>query len=353
MLACGVCGTELHGRPASRRIADPDWVALEPKPRLRYADDTPEAIVAPDALVPFAVERATARRLLRDWARRRPFAPRELRRIDESTTFRAAFVPHWVWQARTRSRFKAARGEHYWMRVGAAGGKGSRVRALRWRPAAGTVDRDFTGVAIPATVRLEGRMLADLMRDWRLGNALPFRMEQLDGCWVQRYDLEPEVGLELAKARMAAAVEREVRIRVGGDEQHVPSIDTAYAGLGYRLVLLPVWLASYAHRGRRRMVAVHGESGRVLGERPWSAVKLGIGIFLMLAVSGLILYFSRLSAFGAPNSQRVRTGRGYRVEMNYRRKRATAPANRACTPRKRASHPRLRRRTPLEFRERQ
>ncbi|MEU6248250.1 hypothetical protein [Glycomyces sp. NPDC047010] len=291
VLACDACGTSLHGRPAARRLVDPDWAALAPKAKARYADDTPEPITVPDALVPFRIERATARRLLRDRARRRWLAPRAFRRVDESESFRAAYLPHWVWGAWTRSRYRAARGDYEWSQAGRAGAeRGSRVRGVRWSPAAGTVDRSFTDVAVAATVRVDARMLEDLARDWTLGDAVAFDPGLLEGRWVQRYDLEPEVGLELAKARMAAAVEREVRGLVGGDAQHVPVIDTSYAGLGYRLVLLPVWLASYPHRGRRRMVAVHGETGRVVADRPWSGPKLGIAFMLAAAVAGVILY---------------------------------------------------------------
>jgi hypothetical protein len=332
--ACGVCGTEERSRPSSRRLVDPDWAALAPKAKLRYADDTPMPISAPDALVPFRVERARARLLLREWARRRWFAPREFRRIDESASFRGAFLPYWVWQARTRSSFRAARGDRYWARAG-----GNRVRAIRWRPAAGTVERRFAEVAVAATVRLEGRALADLMRDWRLAGAVPFTPELLAGYWVQRYDLEPEVGLELAKARMAAEVEREVRERVGGDDQYVARIDTAYAGLAYQLVLLPVWLVSYAHRGRRRMVAVHGESGRVVGERPWSAAKLLFAALLMLTMAGVILYFGRLSVScrppGPPDGIRI----VYAMDMLYGLVSATLQVNRACSPQMRPAHP--------------
>ncbi|MFG3338782.1 hypothetical protein [Glycomyces sp. NPDC048151] len=290
VLSCGACGTELHGRPAVKRLVDPDWTALPPKATLRYADDTPLPLTAPEGIVPFRVERATARRLLRDWARRGHLAPRDFRKIDESESFRGAYLPFWVWEARTSSRYKAARGEYEW----AKGGSG-RVRGVRWFPAAGRVDRDFAAVPVAATVRLEGTALADLLRDWSLGDAVAFAPEMLEGYWTQGFDLEPEVGLELAKARMAAEVEREVRARVGGDEQHVPSIETVYAGLAYRLVLLPVWLVSYAHRGRRRMVAVHGETGRVVGERPLSGLKLAFATVLMLGVAGAILYFGLLS----------------------------------------------------------
>jgi hypothetical protein len=289
VLACESCGTELYGRPAARRLVDPDWTALAPKAKARYADDTPEPITVPDALVPFRVERATARRLLRERARRRWFAPRAFRRVDESESFRAAYLPHWVWGAWTRSRYRAARGDFHWSRAGERT-QGIRVRGVRWRPAAGTVDRTFADVVVPATVRLDARMLADLLRDWDLGAAAAFDPALLEGRWVQRYDLEPEVGLELAKARMAAEVEREVRALVGGDAQHVPVIETAYAGLGYRLVLLPVYLASYPHRGRRRMVAVHGETGRVVADRPWSGTKLGIALTLAAVVAGVTLY---------------------------------------------------------------
>lgn len=288
VLACDSCGTRVHGRPASRRLQDPDWVALPPKAKLRYADDTAEMLVAPDALVPFRIERATARRLLRDWAREHWFTPRAFRRIDESESFRGAFLPFWVWEGRTRSRYKAARGEYYWSQAG-----GGRVRGVRWLPATGRADRDFAAVPVAGTARLEGQAVADLLRDWTIDDAVPFEPRMLDGYWVQRYDLEPEVGLELAKARMAAAVEKTVRRCVGGDEQHVSTIETVYSGLAYRLVLLPVWLVSHPHRGRRRMVAVHGESGRVVGKRPWSVAKLLFTAVLTLGVAGAILFFGR------------------------------------------------------------
>ncbi|GLI41490.1 hypothetical protein GALLR39Z86_13400 [Glycomyces algeriensis] len=327
VVACDACGTELHGRPASRRLVDPDWTALAPKPRLRYADDTPAELTAPEAIVPFRVDRARARHLLRAWARRPWFTPREFRKIDESSSFRGAYLPFWVWRARTRSRYRAARGDYQW-----AKGGGGRVRGLRWAPAAGVVDRDFAAVPVAATVRLEGTALADLLRDWRLDAAVGFEPGMLDGYWTQGYDLEPEVGLELAKARMAAEVEREVRARVGGDEQHVPSIETAYAELGYRLVLLPAWLVSYPHRGRRRMVAVHGETGRVVGERPLSAAKLVAATVLALAVAGAILYFCFLSLFSC--LARLPNGRGsmYAMLMLYGSWNATRRLSCACTP---------------------
>jgi LCP family protein required for cell wall assembly len=339
VLDCDVCGTRLHGRPATPRFQDPDWVALAPKAKLRYADDTAEALTAPDALVPFRIERSTARRLLREWARRSWFAPRAFRRIDESESFRGAFLPYWVWEAHTRSHYKAARGDYQWSQT-----KGGRVRGVRWIPASGGVDREFRAVAVAGSSRLEARALAQLMRDWRLGGALPFAPEMLDGYWVQRYDLEPEEGLELAKARMAAAVEREVRRRVGGDQQHIPVIETAYAGLAYRLVLLPVWLVSYPHQGRRRMVAVHGETGRVVGERPWSTTKLLFIAALLVSVAGAIVYFCRLSVSSCLATAVNGRGLVYVKCMLYGSRNAAAGLR--VFPSERASLPRLRRRTP-------
>jgi hypothetical protein len=334
VLACDACGTELHGRPASRRLVDPDWIALAPKAKLRYADDTPQELTAPEAIVPFRVERATARRLLRGWARRRWFTPRSFRRIDESESFRGAYLPFWVWEARTRSRYKAARGDYQW-----AQGGGGRVRGVRWSPAAGVVDRDFPSVPVAATVRLEGTALADLLRDWSLEAAVRFEPGMLEGYWTQSYDLEPEVGLELAKARMAAEVEQEVRARVGGDEQHVPVIETAYAGLAYRLVLLPVWLVSHPHRGRRRMVAVHGETGRVVGERPWSGAKLLAATVLTLTVAGAILYFSFLSLSSWPTWLPDGGGIAHPMYMLYGSWNATRQLSCACIPQSASASP--------------
>ena len=56
-------------------------------------------------------------------------------------------------------------------------------------------------------------------------------------------------------------------------------------------MLLPVWLAAYKYRGKTYRFVVNGQTGRVQGERPWSAWKIAIAVVLGLIVAGTAGYF--------------------------------------------------------------
>ncbi|WP_051326164.1 hypothetical protein [Glycomyces tenuis] len=272
LLACPYCGTEQHMR-RGRRLVDRDWAALEAEAR------RPQELV-----VPFAVDREGARLALRAWARGRRFAPRRLRRLDRAETLTSVYLPHWMWGARTCSHYTGGRGRHHW----SVDGRGNRFRRTSWDPVRGTVSRSFAEVAVPATRSVPGRLLWGLAA----GPAVPSRPELLAGHRVADCDVDPATGLAEAKLKMDELVRREVRRDIGGDAQRVRAVDTEYADLNCRLLLLPVWSVEYTAGGRPRQVLVDGRTGAVSGVRSWSAWKLGFVLalpFIVTAVASVIL----------------------------------------------------------------
>ena len=75
-------------------------------------------------------------------------------------------------------------------------------------------------------------------------------------------------------------------------EQRVHSINTTVSDVTFKHVLLPVWLAAYKYRGKTYRFVVNGQSGKVQGERPWSAWKIAFAVVLGLIVAGGIGYLS-------------------------------------------------------------
>ena len=66
--------------------------------------------------------------------------------------------------------------------------------------------------------------------------------------------------------------------------------DTDVRDVHFKHVLLPVWLAAYKFRGQTYRFVVNGRTGRVQGERPWSAVKILIAVVLGLILATAIGY---------------------------------------------------------------
>jgi hypothetical protein len=62
-------------------------------------------------------------------------------------------------------------------------------------------------------------------------------------------------------------------------------VDTAYRGITYKHILLPLWLSSYRYGNKTYSFQVNGQSGAVAGARPYSFWKI---FFLALAVAAAV-----------------------------------------------------------------
>ena len=85
---------------------------------------------------------------------------------------------------------------------------------------------------------------------------------------------------------MAVTIERDICRDIGGDHQRISAVDTRYDHIRFKHILLPVWLSAFRFRDRTYRFVVNGRSGKVQGERPYSAWKITFTIVLALALAG-------------------------------------------------------------------
>jgi len=251
--------------------------------------------IAPEAILPFEVDHSGVRTALRRWVSSRWFAPSSLKKVAEAETLKGTYLPHWTYDAKTVSEYTGQRGEYYWVTEtytetvnGQAQTRTRQVRRTHWYPASGEVRRDFDDVLVVATQRLTGNQV-ERLDPWPLTQAVPYQPDYLAGYHTLRYDVEPEAGLDTAKARMAPIIREDCRRDIGGDEQQVSSVDTGYFDVAFKLMLLPVWIACYLHGGRTWQVLVNGRTSEVIGQRPYSAGKIVAAVLAAVAALALII----------------------------------------------------------------
>lgn len=290
---CGNCGATTHSDALATRC---QFCAAP-----MVAPVTGGEMIAPEAVLPFGVDRNGMREALRAWAGSRWFAPGSLKKVTEAEQVTGTYLPHWTYDSKTVSDYVGERGEHYWVTEtytetvnGETQTRTRQVRKTRWYPASGTVHHDFDDVLVPGTGRVAPKQLEKL-EPWPLPEAVPYQPDFLAGYQALRYDVEPETGLEGAKQKMAGVIEGDCRGDIGGDEQRVHEVHTQYHDVTYKLLLLPVWLACYLHAGRTFQVLVNARTGEVIGERPYSKAKIFAAIVAVLAVIAAIVLVIQLA----------------------------------------------------------
>jgi predicted RNA-binding Zn-ribbon protein involved in translation (DUF1610 family) len=257
--------------------------------------------IKPRALLPFALDESQARKAMTDWLGRLWFAPNGLQDYArKGRKMEGIYVPYWTFDADTKSQYRGERGTVYYeSRTVMRDGKRQTVQVakVRWRAVSGRVARFFDDVLVLASTSLPKRF-TDALEPWDLSALEPYTPEYLAGFRAEGYCVDLDDGFSQARDKMDATIARDVRFDIGGDRQRIHDIDTAVSDVTFKHILLPVWLAAYKYRGETYRFVVNARTGRVQGERPWSAWKIAVAVILGAALAGGIGYLIALEQGG-------------------------------------------------------
>ena len=249
--------------------------------------------IKPRGVLPFGLTETAARDAMTDWLGRLWFAPNGLQEYArKGRTMQGIYVPYWTFDADTKTSYTGERGTVYYVtRTVMRDGKPTMVQEakVRWNRAAGRVARFFDDVLVLASTSLPKRY-TDALEPWDLAALEPYAPEYLAGFRAEAYSVELKDGYAEARAHMDRVIERDVRFDIGGDRQRIHNMDTTLGAVTFKHILLPVWLAAYKYRGNTYRFVVNGRTGRVQGERPYSAIKITIAVILGLIAAAAIGY---------------------------------------------------------------
>lgn len=260
-----------------------------------------QRLIKPQALLPFVLTERQGREAMTKWLGSLWFAPGGL--VDYARKGRALsglYVPYWTYDAATRSRYTGARGTHYYetrtvtVQVnGRSEQRQEQVRKTRWSAASGWVSRRFDDVLVLASASLP-RRYTDALAPWDLGALVPFTPDYLAGFTSEGYTVSLADGQIIARDVMAAQIAQDIRNDIGGDEQRIDQVNTAYSAETFKHILLPIWMAAYKYNGKTYRFVVNGQTGRVQGERPYSAWKIAFAVIAATLVIGGFAYLSQM-----------------------------------------------------------
>ena len=233
-----------------------------------------------------------------NWLGRLWFAPNGLQEYArKGRKMTGIYVPYWTFDAHTESDYRGERGTVYYetrqvMRDGKM--TTQQVPKVRWTPKSGHVSRFFDDVLVLASRSLPKRF-TDALEPWDLSAMEPYRPEFLAGFRAEGYQVDLDEGFHEARGHMDRVIRRDVKFDIGGDQQRIHALETQISAVTFKHVLLPVWLAAYKYRGKSYRFVVNGRTGRVQGERPWSAWKIAIAVVLGLIVAAAVGYVAAMN----------------------------------------------------------
>lgn len=243
--------------------------------------------LSPDAVLPFDIKEEQANESFKKWINSLWFAPNALKRLAmRKHPIQGTYIPYWGFDANTYSQYTGQRGTNYTTTVTVrVNGKTETrlVTKIRWRYVSGRVAHEFDNVLIPASEIISNKLSAS-MKKWNLEKSQEYDPKFLSGYKSELYQVGLPRGFSGSKRIMAQFIRRLIKRDIGGDHQMISSVDTRYERVGFKLMLMPLWVSAFLYNRKTFRFIINGQTGEVKGERPYSWVKIASLVIFILSL---------------------------------------------------------------------
>ena len=257
-------------------------------------DTISETQIKPGLLLPFRLTPSEATARFGLWLKGLWFAPSKLKKLAEPQAIKGIYIPYWTFDAHTTTHYRGRRGDHYVTTITVPVTRNGRttmeprtVTQTRWRNASGVVTVDFDDVLVLASKSVPQK-LANQLEPWDLPQAVPYNEMYLSGHRTETYQIDLPQGFELAKQRMEPAINAAIRRDIGGDQQVITSKGTEHSDITFKHTLLPIYISSFRYKSKVYQFLINARTGRVQGQRPYSAAKIALAVLLAIALAWLV-----------------------------------------------------------------
>lgn len=244
-----------------------------------------ENTIAPGGVCPFTVTKETAGERFTKWLKRKWFTPRKAKKNAVPEAFQGVYLPYWTYDALTTNNFTANAGFDRKVRKK----DGSYETETTWRRVRGMYQEFFDDETVMASKRQEKSGVKQC-EPFNLSKLIPYNPKVLAGFVAERYSVGLKEGWETAQiyihSKLRSSIDSYIKSHWHCDRVSNVVFSTLYSNITYKYILVPVWLSSFKYKEKTYQFAVNGQTGKVGGKAPVSALR--VILFILLCV-GLIV----------------------------------------------------------------
>lgn len=254
-------------------------------------------LIRPAGLLPFGVEHRKALETYKEWLGSGWFHPSNLAALARLDRIQGVYIPFWTYDAQTDSHWTAEAGYYYYVTVETTDAQGNSVQQqeqrVRWVPVSGYFEHWFDDVLVIASKGVS-QSRVERVYPFPLDKVNNYDPQFLAGWKAEVYGVNLQDGFGRAEKIMDDFLGGAIASQVPGDTHRFLAINTHKHDITFKHILLPLWIAAYQYQGKTYQVIVNGATGRISGEKPYSAWKIALAvIFGLVVLAALFLLFGK------------------------------------------------------------
>lgn len=270
-----------------------------------------EEIIVPDGVIPFKIDKNSAREIIGKWLKKRYLAPNELKNLYQRGDVFGMYVPYWTFDADARAEYTGMGGryrtEHYRDKDG-----NTHTRTVTdWYPTRGRIHTFFDDILVSGSSH-QNRSLLSGVDNYDTKQLVSYSKDYFSGYGAETFNVNLDAAHSTAMNKMQSRLHDMARqdILRRYDAAKDIRLHTDFSKETYKHVLLPVYTVTYHYKDKVYNVLINGQNGTISGQYPKSFVK----ILLIVIVSAAVILGILFASMGDNNNGSVN---GYSSNIEY------------------------------------
>ncbi len=245
--------------------------------------------IAPGGVVPFQISDDQAAEYFHTWIKRKWFCPKLAKESAKPKSFKGIYLPYWTFDTQTSASYRGQYGTRHVKR----NSKGDTKVEIRWHSTSGSLNRFFNDELVLASKNHNGNILKGL-EPFNTEKNKTYKPEYVAGFIAERYSVGLTDAWEEAKISIHDKLEdlasEDIQRRHATSYVRGVSVRASYDKITYKYLLLPVWLSNFKYKNKVYQFMVNGQTGKVSGKTPISAVKVAFVVIAAIIIAIIASY---------------------------------------------------------------
>ena len=219
----------------------------------------------PDYIIPFKLDKKAAKEKYYKHLEGKKYLPKVFKKENHVDEIKGVYIPFWLFDANVEASVQYAMTEtDSWESGGYIYTKSTEHAIYREGEVA------FAGIPCDCSKKMDDTLM-EALEPYNFQKAVPFRAAYLAGYVADRYDVDMQDCIARATKRAQASTEKEMKYGLQSKGTiTVKSNRIQVKSATYHYALYPVWILNTTWRGKQYTFAMNGQTGRMVGDLPFS-----------------------------------------------------------------------------------
>lgn len=235
----------------------------------------------PDGIIPFKLSKQQSASLFTQGVKKKFFVPNAFKKAIPVENIKGFYIPSFSFDAKSKSTYTGVLEKDYKYRDS----DGDTHTRTVTKPISGSHSATHTDVVVESSSLLNQVQMTDIL-PYNMKQVVEYKNEFILGYTVEQYEHNVEQCKQMGNRIMEDVIKKQILRGYSYDRVVSFNLNANFSEEKYSYYLLPVYNCKFNYKNKEYNTFMNGESGKVGGGFPISALKVTLTIILSILLFG-------------------------------------------------------------------